>query len=141
MHSIMALVASVVVFGAVAWGFVVVGSPTTRRQERFDERRLQDLQIIARAIQSIVRDPNKKGALKEPLPASLAEAAKATKDERVNRRDPETGEPYKYTVKSKTSYELCATFSLARDSDSEVFWNHSAGPHCFTIDVLDPPPY
>ena len=52
---------------------------------------------------------------------------------------PETGEPYGYTVKDDHTYELCATFSQSRAWDTEVFWNHPAGPHCFTIDVLNPP--
>ena len=140
-HAAIALVASVVVAFAVARGFVLVGSPATRRLERFDERRLQDLQTIAREIQSMVVNPNKKETLKEPLPKTLEEAAKRARNERVNPRDPETGEPYRYTVKNETTYELCATFARPRDWDSRVFWNHPAGAHCFTINVLDPPPF
>ena len=140
-HAAFAIVASVVVAFAVAWAFVLVGSPATRRLERFDERRLQDLQTIAREIQSMVEDPNDKGTLKEALPKTLEEAAKRARDERVNPRDPETGEPYVYTVKNETTYELCATFARPRDWDSRVFWNHPAGAHCFTINVLDPPPF
>jgi hypothetical protein len=55
-------------------------------------------------------------------------------------KDPETGQPYTYRVTGKTTYELCATFSLERKSEQNVFWNHPAGEHCFTINVLDPPP-
>jgi hypothetical protein len=140
-HAAFAIVASVVVASAVAWGFVLVGSPATRRLERFDEQRLQDLQTIAREIQSMVVDPNKKGKLKEAIPKSLEEAAQRARDEKVNPRDPETGGPYTYTVKNETTYELCATFARPRDWDSRVFWNHPAGAHCFTINVLDPPPF
>ena len=140
-HAVFAIAATTVVGFAVAWGFVLVGSPSTRRLERFDEQRLQDLQTIAREIQLMVEDPNEKGTLKEALPKTLAEAATRARDERVNPRDPETGEPYRYTVKSETTYELCATFARPRDWDSRVFWNHPAGAHCFTINVLDPPPF
>jgi len=140
-HAAFAIVASVVVASAVAWGFVLVGSPAARRLERFDEQRLQDLQTIAREIQSMVVDPNKKGRLKESLPKTLEEAAKRARNARVNPRDPETGEPYAYTVKNETTYELCATFAQRRDWDSRVFWNHPAGAHCFTINVLDPLPF
>ena len=140
-HAAFAIVASVVVASAVAWGFVLVGSPATRRLERFDEQRLQDLQIIAREIQSMVEDPNKKGRLKEALPKTLEEADQRSRGKRVNLRDPETGDPYLYTLKSDTSYELCATFARQRDWDSRVFWNHPAGARCFTINVLDPPPF
>jgi hypothetical protein len=138
-HAAFAAVASIVVTSAVAWGFVLVGSPATRRLERFDERRLHDLQTIAREIQSIVEDPNNKGTLKEPLPKTLEEAARKARFEKLNPRDPETGAPYEYRVKSATTYELCATFARKRDSDIRVFWNHPAGSHCFTIDTLDPP--
>ena len=140
-HAAFAIVASVVVAFAVAWGFVLVGSPATRRLERFDERRLQDLQTIAREIQSMVRDENKERTLKEALPTTLEEAAKRARNERVNPRDPESGEPYAYTVKNETTFELCAKFSKQRDWDFSVFWNHPAGAHCFTINVLDPPPF
>jgi len=140
-HAAFAVAATTVVGLAVAWGFVLVGSPSTRRLERFDEQRLQDLQTIAREIQLMVEDPNEKGTLKEALPKTLEEAATRARDERVNPRDPETGEPYAYTVKSETTYELCATFARPRDWDSRVFWNHPAGAHCFTINVLDPPPF
>ena len=51
----------------------------------------------------------------------------------------ETGEPYEYRVLGPSKYELCATFSMARDADHGVFWNHPAGRHCWTIDVGDPP--
>ena len=63
-HAAFAVVASVAVAFAVGWGFVLAGSPATRRLERMDERRLQDLQTIAREIQWMVVDPNKKGTLK-----------------------------------------------------------------------------
>lgn len=138
-HAVFAVVASLVVGFVVAWGFVLVGSPTTRRLDRFDERRLQDLQTIAREIQSMVENPNKKGTLKEPLPKTLEEAAQRARDEKLNPRDPETGAPYVYRIKNETTYELCATFARKRDSDSRVFWNHATGTHCFTINVLDPP--
>ena len=76
-----------------------------------------------------------------PEAKTLEEAANRSRNERVNPRDPETGEPYRYTVKNETTYELCATFARPRDWDSRVFWNHRAGAHCFTINVLDPPPF
>jgi hypothetical protein len=140
-HAAFAVVTSVVVFFAIAWGFFLVGSPATRRLERFDERRLEDLRTIAREIQSMVENPNKNGTLKEPLPKTLEEAAQRSRDERLNPRDPETNEPYRFLIKNETTYELCATFARKRDSDARVFWNHPAGMHCFTIKVLDPPPF
>ena len=140
-HTVMAVISSIVVAAVVAWGFVLVGSPVTRRLERFDEQRLEDLRTIAREIQSMVEDRDNAGSLKAPLPKNLEEAAQRARDERLNPRDPESGIAYTYTVINSSTYELCATFSLPRDWDSNVFWNHPAGPHCFRIDVNDPPPY
>ncbi len=140
-HVTFAIVASMVVALTVAWGFVLVGSPMGRRIERIDERRLQDLQTIAREIQSMVENPNEKGTLREPLPKTLEEAAKRVRGARLHLQDPETGEPYDYQVKNESTFELCATFERQRQSDSAVFWNHSAGRSCFTINALDPPPY
>jgi hypothetical protein len=140
-HAAFAIVGSIVVAFAVVWGFYLAGSPATRRLEHFDEHRLQDLQTVAREIQSMVENPNKKGTLKAPLPKTLEEAAQRARDQRLNPRDPETNEPYVFRVKNETTYELCATFALPRDSDAGVFWNHPAGAQCFMINVLDPPPF
>jgi hypothetical protein len=140
-HTAFAVVASVVVAFTVACGFILVGSPATRRLERFDEQRLQDLQTIAREIQWIVVDSNNKGTLKEALPMTLDDAAERARDKRLNPRDPETGEPYVYALTNETTFKLCATFARPREWDSNVFWNHPAGAHCFTINVLDPPPF
>ena len=140
-HAVFAIGATVVVAIAIAWGFMIVGSPGTRRLERFDEQRLQDLQAIAREVHALVVDADKPPALKAQLPKTLEEVAERARSERIKRNDPETGEPYSYLAKDETTIELCATFTKARNSDSSVFWNHPAGRHCFTIHVLDPPPF
>lgn len=132
--------ASVAVVFAIVWGFVVAGSPSTRRRERVDERRLGDLQTIASEIESLVVTTDGKRQLKEPLPRTLEDATKMARGTKLNPRDPETRELYLYTVKNETTFELCARFTTRRDSDRRVFWNHPAADHCFTINVLDPPP-
>lgn len=139
-HATFAALATVAVAAAVGWGFFLVGSPGTRRMERFDEQRLQDLQAIAREIRDLSVEVDQPSRLKQSLPQSLEGVADKARVERVKLRDPETGQPYQYTVKGESTFELCATFTMSRDSDESVFWNHPAGAHCFTIDVLDPPP-
>ena len=138
-HTVFSIVLSLVVVGAVAWGVVVVGSPSTARLQRLDLRRLEDLQTIFREVQSLCRDPDVKHELKRGLPETLDELAALARSERISLTDPATGERYVYAVRDGTSYELCATFALERDSDVEVFWNHAPGRHCFTVDALDPP--
>jgi hypothetical protein len=139
-HAAFGIAASVAVTFAIVWGFVVAGSPSTRRRERVDEQRLQDLQTIANEIQSLVVTIDGKRELKEPLPRTLDDAVRMARGTKLHPRDPETGEVYRYTVKSETTFELCARFTTRRESDHRVFWNHPAGDHCFMINVLDPPP-
>jgi len=138
-HLVFSVVLSVVVVGAVVWGVALVGTPGAARLSRLDQRRLEDLQTVFREVQSLCRDPDIKDALKRALPQTLEELAALARSERISLTDPETRLGYEYTVKDGTTYELCATFSLERDSDVEVFWNHPSGRHCFTVDALDPP--
>ncbi len=138
-HSLFSIASSLVVVVTVVWGAVLVGSPGTARLHRFDGQRLRDLQTIFREVQSLCHDPDIKNELKRPLPQTLEELAALARSERINLTDPDTGERYVYRLKNETKYELCATFSLARDSDVDVFWNHPSGRHCFTIDALDAP--
>ena len=138
-HVVFSVAMSMVVIVAVVWGVAVVGTPTTARLQRFDHQRLEDLRTIFREVQSLCQDPDIKEELKRVLPDTLDELATLARSERINLTDPQTGRPYIYTVKDATTYELCATFSLERDSDAEVFWNHPPGKHCFAVDALDPP--
>jgi len=138
-HTMFSVALSIVVVVAIVWGVVLVGSPGTARLQRFDQQRLEDLQTIFREVQSLCQDPDIKNELKRALPDTLDELAALARSERINLTDPETDQRYVYTVKDGTTYELCATFSLERDSDMEVFWNHPSGRHCFTVDALDPP--
>lgn len=140
-HAVFGVIASVVVAIAVAWGFLLVGSPGTRRLERLDEQRLQDLQAIAREVHALVVEADQPPSLKAQLPKTLQELAERARSERIKLNDPESGEPYVYLVKDESTLELCATFTKPRNSDSSVFWNHPAGAHCFKINVLDPPPF
>jgi hypothetical protein len=145
-HAAFAVVASAVVGFAVVWGFVLAGSPSTRRVQLMDERRLQDLQAIVRAIgaesveTTFTLKTDSARHLKHPLPGTLEEVAKNDRYEKLSIHDPETGQPYEYKVVSSTTFQLCATFSQPRNAEYRVFWNHPAGRHCFTINALDSPP-
>ncbi|MBT8486455.1 MAG: hypothetical protein HKO59_09455 [Phycisphaerales bacterium] len=138
-HTVFSVVFSVLVIGAVVWGVALVGTPGTARLQRLDRQRLADLRTIFREVQSLCQDPDLKDELKRALPATLDDLATLARSERINVADPVTSEPYVYVVTSETTYELCATFALERDSDVDVFWNHPPGRHCFTVDALDPP--
>ena len=138
-HLVFSIAASIVVLVAFVWGVALVGSPGTARLRRFDYQRLEDLRTIFREVQSLCQDPDIKDELKRNLPSTLDELAALARTEKINLADPETGQRYVYHVKNATTYELCATFSLPRDADIDVFWNHPSGNHCFTVNALDPP--
>ena len=138
-HAVFTFTFSIVVLVAVCWGIALVGSPGKARQQRLDQRRLEDLQTIYREIQFLCRDPNSKNKLKQPLPQSLEELALLARKEKIKITDPETGQRYEFKLINTNEYELCATFSTERDSDMNVFWNHPVGRHCFRFNVFDPP--
>ena len=55
-HLLSALVPTLVVSAAIAWGFVQIGAPGSHTGS-VDERRLDDLQTIAREIQYLAAEP------------------------------------------------------------------------------------
>ena len=127
------LFATLAVAGAVAslcCGLLVVGTPGVQRRVEADNRRVQDLRSIAIALNGM-----------KPLPASLAQAAAARPILHI--KDPETGAPYEYAVKSEKDYELCAAFAVedkaptVRGVASE-FWSHPKGRACFAFESGKP---
>jgi hypothetical protein len=137
--------AVLLVLGSIVGGFMVMGSPFTVRQIRFDERRVSDLQNLQWQLVQYWQQ-------KEVLPASLA----GLKDEiagYVPPVDPETGEAYVYNLKGARQFELCARFNLVSrptagnsyarpigfDLENET-WEHAAGLTCFTR-TIDPERY
>ncbi len=137
-----------IVVAAVIGAFFVTGSPLQGRAERFDEQRVNDLRSIQSEIMNIswdgqpyaprpVEPASAPVKSPKPLPKTLDDVVTQAQYQRPNIVDPETGSPYVYRVTSESVYELCATFSLARDQQYDVFWNHPAGEKCFSFDVLD----
>lgn len=130
-----------VVLVAVVAGFFVVGSPREGRLQRFDERRVSDLQQLQAEILQYWQSKNR-------LPANLADL----KDDIAGFAppvDPQTGASYVYTIKGETSFSLCATFAKPSINAIQVGYGeagqtfeHGAGYTCFdrTIDKdLYPP--
>ena len=129
---------------AVVAGFFVVGSPQQERLRRFDERRIQDLQIIQSEIINYWMQ-------KERLPESTAVLRDDIRGF-VPPRDPQTGEEYGYQVKNNVDliFELCANFvtsNLGSGNDlntpqmaypypmgmypEQQNWQHDKGLVCF----------
>lgn len=132
------LIAAFVVLSlaAVAGGFLVIGSPVQQRQLTLDSKRTNDLLQIANAVDTHWEATGS-------LPASLNDVSNAWVREVA---DPETGEPYRYRVTGKRTFQLCATFALkddepARDPWEDRFARHDAGPHCFDLRAADIRPH
>lgn len=146
-------IAAVVVIATASIGFYLVGTPATQRARKFDERRINDLQLLNGSIINY-------WTIKRQLPPNLATlAATNYYGDRIP-QDPETGQPYEYNIKSDLSYELCASFKLPHQDNSNIVkpvpaydsrilpyppygndsWNHSAGRACFTR-TIDPTLY
>lgn len=124
-------VVTVAVTAAVLGGIYLLGSPSAERARRLDERRVQDLSGIARAIDLY-------WTRRSRLPSSLEELRTET-GANVTPADPATNAPYEFRPTGDDRYELCAAFEGASaDSDrggAPGFWSHRAGRQCFQRDV------
>jgi hypothetical protein len=125
-----ALLASIAVIAVVVLGFTLLGSPGTQRLIRSDERTVRSLAELAQEIQNKSRISNNE------LPANLDSF-----DEK-EKQDPLTHKPFIYRPKSKTAYELCATFltdNLHQDpGERDDPWRHPKGDFCFSLDTTQP---
>lgn len=116
----------------VVVGFTYIGGPGKQRLLRADGRRVQDLYQLSQSVDTFWRTHENE------LPNSLADLTPPAA------ADPLTRAPYTYTLLTSTSYNLCASFSLASPPRSESSpWRHPEGSHCFTFDTahMPQPPY
>jgi hypothetical protein len=149
--------AAILIVATIAAGFLIMGTPGQIRLYRFDDQKVQDLQNIQYQIVNFWQQ-------KEKLPATLTEVTDEISGNIIP-RDPQTGEPYRYEVKDRLTFILCATFNaesqpnsisspryytepVAIGSDKVVGleaqpWTHSKGEVCFkrTIDPERYPPF
>jgi hypothetical protein len=131
-RSAFAIAAVAAVVAAVVAGMSVLGSPSSQRSRRLDQRRLDDLRAAAGSIDLYwTRNGQLPGSLDE-LPGELLPQGLP--------RDPETAQPYEYSVAGENRYRLCATFTRASSTDEAHqprgdFWWHAAGRHCFDLEA------
>ena len=126
------VVATVIVIATLATALWVMDSPMKQRDRRIDERRTEQLDAIADAVDAWTREHKR-------LPASLVELSKQP-GASLAIVDPVTGAPYDYQTVSKRGYRVCASFATStsdrgpgtdRISWHEKHWMHPAGRHCF----------
>jgi hypothetical protein len=138
------IVGSIVLVTIVS-GFFIVGSPQTLRDLRYDQERVSALQNLQYQVlnhwQRTERLPESLASMEDPLSGFIVPV------------DPETGEPYEYSILNNAAltFELCAIFNRAsgelegadvqpkpviRDPFGNAHWQHDAGRQCFerTID-------
>lgn len=135
--------ASCVVFVVLSLGLGLYfsGSPKEVRATRLDDARITALANIQNSIGWYYRDTKK-------LPDTLQLLNDHVGGLLIN--DPETQQPFEYTVKSETKFELCASF-LRKDTNIQERvnsypysvpstengiiqgsnWSHSQGRFCF----------
>ncbi len=126
----LAVAAALVVLATVIAAIATMGSPSTQREIRFDERRVDDLRRIADAIDNHAER-------RAGLPPELATlASEPGRDLAIV--DPVHGAPYGYEVVGDDRYRLCAVFTTdtgqtphgARLGVGDE-WLHGRGRHCF----------
>jgi len=144
---ILAWALSFVILASIIAGFFIIGTPAEQRKRRFDEQRVENLQILQSQIINYWTQ-------KEVLPQNLSELEDSISGFIVP-KDPDSDLPYEYNVIDSLSFELCATFKTSSDDfgstskgarvvlpyDSfQQNWSHQAERTCFTR-VIDPELY
>lgn len=129
----------------VVIGFFMIGSPQKERLARFDNQRVNDLQMIQNEVinfwQQKARLPYALDELKNDLTGFVAP------------HDPQTGTAYEYRTVEPLKFELCATFVTSSNAKTPKSmprtpypapyyeglgnWTHDVGRICFTR-TIDP---
>lgn len=145
---LVAILTSVIILISIIGGFFLVGSPAKQRLMRFDEQRVQDLQMIQGQIIN-------HWTQKAKIPKMLAELNDSVSGFVVP-MDPETKQPYEYQIKTEHDFVLCATFANKSDAKNGRYgmmatpsfvgggmvenWSHESGYTCFSR-TIDPELY
>ncbi len=138
-NSILVIVICVAVVAVIIGGFMLAGSPQLAREQQIDMVRSSNLQNISYSIDLYYQRQQK-------LPQDLSELYSdptTNKGNTAGFMDPETLQPYEYSVKG-TEYELCAVFTTLSDKASYEyyapepsiganFYRHDIGRTCYTI--------
>jgi hypothetical protein len=131
---VLLIVVVAAVLAAVGIGLKLIGSPEAERARRLDERRLADLQTIARAVD-----------VHWTRHQTLATSLGVLDEDGFNSadlRDPGTSEPYEYRVLDGRNYELCAVFEARTEEPRgrrDAAWTHGDGRQCFRLEAASVP--
>jgi len=138
---------SIFILFSIVAGFFTAGSPMKARLYNYDERKISDMQNIQYEVINYWQR-------KESLPNSLSDLNDSISGFKAP-LDPQYAKEYRYKIKDKMVFELCADFNLPSNfgaigrslSESMALkgapsenWNHEAGTKCFER-VIDPTLY
>ncbi|MDO8510474.1 MAG: DUF5671 domain-containing protein [bacterium] len=137
-NKLFAVIAALLAIGSIVAGFAVIGSPQTQRQLRYDQQKVQDLQMIQGQVLEYWNRTDK-------LPETLAEVDDILAGFNIP-EDPQS-QPYEYRKIANLNFELCATFNLPSNEGKnkraipepiygpyglvDEDWKHSDGRSCF----------
>lgn len=107
---ILAVTLLAIMLGSVIVGFFIIGTPFTQRNRRFDEQRIQNLQMLQGQVLNFWIQ---KGVLPDEI-LLLNDSVSSF----VVPVDPKTNEPYEYRKIDQYTFELCAVFSTVSENDS-----------------------
>ncbi len=129
----LAITASVLMVATIAAAILATGTPSDRRKVKLDDRRIEDLKGLERAIDEHYAEHAR-------LPASVS-VVSGKPGNTLSIRDPETGAPYAYAPSAERRFQLCAVFATdtsVSGAESDARWHHGAGRNCFNVDAPKP---
>lgn len=129
---------------AVVYGFSIIPSPLRQQILAYDQQRVVDLGEIQSSVEDYYQTNN-------TLPNSLDDLSNTyDSSNQLDITDPQTKQPYEYTILNPTSYQLCAVFthsslnekqspeettSVANYPAFSYQFKHPAGHYCFTKQI------
>jgi Domain of unknown function (DUF5671) len=133
-RKIWALVSLIIIIASIVWGFVVLGSPWTRRQINYDMEKITALQNISSSVQGYYNNEGK-------LPQTVSDITSFNgASDYLNFTDEQTGKQYEYIKTGDTTFSVCADFNKKSTQENltqsyvPVTINltiHPAGHYCF----------
>lgn len=136
--TILAGILLAVMLGSVIAGFFIIGTPATQRKRRFDEQRVQNLQMMQNQV---INYWTQKGALPSDI-SFLNDSISGF----VTPTDPKTNQAFGYRIINQSTFELCADFETVNDNSKSMLegqyydsfnqnWNHRAERTCFNRQI------
>lgn len=130
---------TVIMVGALIYGFTLVGFPWETRERAFDQTRVTSIRNLRYSIENYTSQNQKLPDRLGDIPANMLPGTSA--------KDPETGQEYEYMRTGKNSYKICANFTTSSDQEKDRLGttyyytdeqlDHPKGRHCFELQVSD----